>query len=787
MNRFQEDLGFMKRATIAVLISCACIGLVQSVLAQKTVIPLAVEDALSQKVFPAYMPISLSPDAQWIGYTLQNLRNRTTIEGTKYQFFSPTGVSHRCTGGEVWLTNTKTNETVLLDPINATSSWAPVWSPDGNYLAFYSDSGGTAHLWVWEKASRKARQVSDAIIRPFSPLHVPRWTNNSKKIVTRILPYGTTIEDGEKAVAAAINQSKTFEQDTKTTVTVFDAAEQQGKAAGSDYISAQPADLALIDIATGAVRTIAKGFRPSAYWISPDGQNLAFTHNKGYEAPNTSQSVYDLVVVSLDSVSEPRIVASNVRQEFGFNVSWSPDSKLLSYTTSGVKADGECFLIPINGGEPRPAAVAAHPNFGSSFRPALWDATGRFLYFLTAQGALWKVSVAGGQSAEVAHISNRTVLDIVWTSGKSSFWSRDGGRSLVLTTRDTEDKQVGFYEVNLNTGNVTRLIEQNKNYGFPINYTIDFSADGQSLVYIAEDAAHPADIWISDATFSNPRQVTLTSLQFEHYQFGKSRLVEWRSVDGQKLKGTLLLPAGYKQGERYPLIVYPYPTSTGSNYLNRFGIQGAGAENMQLFATRGYAVFFPDNVIHEGTTMKDLAKSILPGVDKVVEMGVADNDRTGVMGHSWGGYTVLSLIVQTTRFKAAIMRAGYGNIISMYGAMGKNGSPRGQALYEKDAGHLGLGGTLWQFRDRYVENSPVFYLDKVETPLLIIHGSSDIDAAVHLADETFVDLRRLGKKVVYARYGGEAHNEISWGYANQVDYVNRIINWFDSHLKVTSR
>jgi dipeptidyl aminopeptidase/acylaminoacyl peptidase len=94
-----------------------------------------------------------------------------------------------------------------------------------------------------------------------------------------------------------------------------------------------------------------------------------------------------------------------------------------------------------------------------------------------------------------------------------------------------------------------------------------------------------------------------------------------------------------------------------------------------------------------------------------------------------------------------------------------------------------MGGTPWEYRNRYIENSPFYYLDHVETPLLLIHGSEDPAVPSILSDQTFVGLRRLGKEVEYARYEGEGHNESGWGYANQLDYINRVIAWFDDHLK----
>ena len=179
--------------------------------------------------------------------------------------------------------------------------------------------------------------------------------------------------------------------------------------------------------------------------------------------------------------------------------------------------------------------------------------------------------------------------------------------------------------------------------------------------------------------------------------------------------------------------------------------------------------------------MVDLMKTIMPGVEKAVDLGIADPERVGLMGHSYGGYSVFSLAVQTTRFKAAVAIDGIADIVGLYGQMSLDGQAYGQSSPEH--GQFLLGGTLWSNRDRYIENSPIFYLDRVKTPMLIVHGSEDSGAAAFQADGVFVDLRRLGKEVTYAKYMGEDHVPTYWSYPNQIDFLNRIIEWFDVHLK----
>jgi dipeptidyl aminopeptidase/acylaminoacyl peptidase len=138
----------------------------------------------------------------------------------------------------------------------------------------------------------------------------------------------------------------------------------------------------------------------------------------------------------------------------------------------------------------------------------------------------------------------------------------------------------------------------------------------------------------------------------------------------------------------------------------------------------------------------------------------------------------MSLLVQTKRFKAAVESAGFSDLIADYGQMRSDGTAYGMLL---ETGQGLMGGTPWQYRERYIQNSPFFYFDRIETPLLMIHGAEDPFVQAYLADQVFVGLRRLGKEVEYAKYGGEAHWLTS--YENQVDAWSRIISWFDRFLK----
>lgn len=416
---------------------------------------------------------------------------------------------------------------------------------------------------------------------------------------------------------------------------------------------------------------------------------------------------------------------------------------------------------------------------GQGPKPPLWDGTND-IYFIN-NGALWRASVADGKAAEVGSVRDRRITKLI-ASSADRLWTTKGGTSTVVVTRDDFEKQDGFYEVDLKTGGGPKLLEQGQCYtcsGVVPPFAV--TADGRQVMYFTEDDRNDEDLWIGDAMFRSPRRLTRLNPGFDPAKMGTTRLIGWLGDDGERLHGALLLPPDYEEGKRYPLIVWVYGGELLSNQLHEFGMAGSGPFNMQLFATRGYAVLLPDAPQHRGTPMADLAKAVLPGVNKVVEMGIADPDGLGIAGHSYGGYSVLSLAVQTTRFKAAVEMDGPGDLVGAYGAMNKNGTAFETSVEEEGQGLM--GGTPWQVRDKYIENSPFFYLDNLTTPLLIVHGTQDTAVAPFLGDQLFVGLRRLGKEVEYAKYDGEGHSPLEWSRANQRDLCNRVIAWFDKYLK----
>lgn len=737
---------------------------------------LRVEDVVATHSFAEFQPITFSPDGKVVVYAAQDNRKRIAIS---LEDSLRTGVSWAGIGTDIFAVQTTTGEVTSLTGGGNNEELS--LSPDGRYLAFLSDRDGSgqAKLWILEVATGKMRKVSDVVVRTTEI----QWLPNSREVLLTALPADLTpAQFAQRMSGNAPRAASAGPEDNVAgaTVRVYRPAPAGQEGSNKpDYgpwnLDAYIRDLVLVDVYSGKARTVDHGHRIATYALAPDGSHVAITVPKGFEKAGSQQILFDLDVFSLGTAGF-KVLASDVRlRSDGSTFSWSPDSLRLVYQTGGVEATGDCYLVGLKDSAAKNITNLESPT--KTGTTPFWDADGRHIYFLH-HDAVWITSPERDKATLLAKIPGHHIVELVTRNGVVFSLA---GRALVLLTYDNELKQSGFYKVDQQTGESAKLLQENKSYAaHSQNRVVTASPDGKLLAFFSEDAQHGQELWLTSPDFANVRRLTHINPQLDEYQMGTAQLIGWRSLDGEQLRGALLLPAGYTKGRSYPLIVCVYGGASQSSNLVQFGL-GCGAVNMQLFATRGYAVLLPDAPQHLGTPMLDLAKTVLSGVDKVVDMGIADPSRLGVMGHSYGGYSVLSLIVQTKRFKAAMAADGFGDIMAFYGQMSKDGSAFGQSVAE--SGQALMGGTPWQFPQRYTENSPVFYLDRVETPLLIAHGTADETVAPFLGDEVFVGLRRLGKEVEYAKYEGEEHSPLYWSYVNQLDYCNRVIAWFDKYLK----
>jgi dipeptidyl aminopeptidase/acylaminoacyl peptidase len=344
---------------------------------------------------------------------------------------------------------------------------------------------------------------------------------------------------------------------------------------------------------------------------------------------------------------------------------------------------------------------------------------------------------------------------------------------LLLRAENEWTRDSGFYRVRLDGGQPENLIMAARNFGSPIK-----AKNADVLVLTASTFNEFPDLLVTGPDFKELKKVSNANPQKAGLFWGTAELVRFKNADGVPLSGVLIKPENFDPGKKYPMLVYIYERL--SQNLHHFVDPKPGHSlNVSYCASNGYLVFLPDIVYTVGYPGQSALKCVLPGIQAVVDRGYVDEKAIGIQGHSWGGYQVCYLVTQTNRFKAAAAGAPVANMTSAYdGIRWGPGLPR-QWQYERSQSRI--GGSLWQYPMRFVENSPLFMADRVRTPLLMLHNDQDDAVPWYQGIEYFLALRRLGKEVYLFNYNGEPHGLRK--RANQKDYARRLQQFFDYHLK----
>jgi dipeptidyl aminopeptidase/acylaminoacyl peptidase len=313
------------------------------------------------------------------------------------------------------------------------------------------------------------------------------------------------------------------------------------------------------------------------------------------------------------------------------------------------------------------------------------------------------------------------------------------------------------------------------------------------FLYTKENYQSPPDLYVSKDTIPlfdvrNTRvdawgfdEIKLSSInpQQKNYLWGNAELFKWKAYTGKINEGILYKPENFDPKKKYPMICYFYETHSDQLHAYQAPSPTPSRLNISFFVSRGYIVFSPD--IHYGTghPAKDCYDHVVSGARALVKAGFVDSTRIGIQGQSWGGIQVAQLITMTKLFKAAWAGAPVANMTSAYGGIRWESGLNRQFQYEKSQSRL--GATLWQKPNLYIENSPLFHLPKVQTPLVIMANDADGAVPWYQGIELFTGMRRLGKKVWMLNYNGEAHNLVE--RRNRKDIQIREQQFFDWLLK----
>ena len=279
-------------------------------------------------------------------------------------------------------------------------------------------------------------------------------------------------------------------------------------------------------------------------------------------------------------------------------------------------------------------------------------------------------------------------------------------------------------------------------------------------------------------TVAQTTRISDVNPQQKEVRWGTNELVTWRAMDGQMLQGILFKPEGFDATKQYPMVTYFYE-SLSDGLHSYVAPGGRNTINPTMYTSLGYLVFFPDIAYQEGYPGQSALKSIVPGIQALIARGYVDPKRVGTAGQSWGGYQTAYMITQTNIFAAAFAGAPVANMTSAYGGIRWESGVARAFQYEKTQSRI--GGSMWQFPLRFIENSPLFFTDRIETPVLIM--SNDADGAVpwYQGIEWFVALKRFGKEAYLLNYNNDGHNPRK--RANQKDVDRRMQEFFGHHLK----
>ena len=298
-------------------------------------------------------------------------------------------------------------------------------------------------------------------------------------------------------------------------------------------------------------------------------------------------------------------------------------------------------------------------------------------------------------------------------------------------------------------------------------------------MYTKENFELFPDLWLSDMSFRKPIRITNANPQQSDFNWGTAELIKWTTLDGKVVEGVIYKPADFDPNRKYPMIVNFYEKNSSTLYSYRTPEAHRSTIDYHMYTSNGYVVFNPDIYYKEGYPGESAYNCIMPGISAILNMGFADKSKIGAQGHSWGGYQVAYLATRTSLFAAIESGAPVVNMFSAYGGIRWGTGHNRSFQYEHEQSRIGK--TPWESPLRYIENSPIFSMDKVTTPILIMANDKDGHVPWYQGIEYFTSLKRLQKPVWLLNYSGEVH----WPQKmeNKIDFQKRMMQFFNHYLK----
>jgi dipeptidyl aminopeptidase/acylaminoacyl peptidase len=700
--------------------------------------------------------LDITEDGARLALSVRKLEDNATTDHRR--FGDPTYVAPAMVNVLVYDTRTGASARVFTQLMNVRQA---AWSRDGARLALLTTTESAEQLpvttaWIWDAVGRTLTEV-------------PRKTSIATNSELSWLPDGSKLVIALRDIADDRAAQATFKKIVDGPVIVHTS-----KDTFLDWDALRRSDrlrsLAELDPRTGEPRALLPKAKMTDYRVSRDGSFITFREDA------TEKTDYDVISGTQNHLKLARAGATKTLVDAKTlkttTPRWSDDGTVFAFAEKG-----EVFVQTVNDDKPRSLTPKPEKSEATSSATEKTDkdepesfSAGPFSrdntrVVLTSRKGWYVASVASGTRERVFTLDEKN--EDLNPRASVLGWTPDGA-ALLVTYSEPNRWDRGVMRLDLQTKQLTPVVKDSNLY-----QNVRYSHDGSTVVYSMSDGDRPAEIYVADANFRNRRKLTDLNPWIASKSLPASELVSYRDADGKTLYGVLRYPVNYQRGQKYPTVFEIYETF----FDNGFNARAA------FLANHGYAVFHPSVNLVVGRPGESWAKGVTAAANKLIDMGVADPDRLGVHGTSYGGYATVLLLTETERFKAAINISGKVNMVSFY-----TDSPRlgVRNTHAPEKSQDRIGGTLWEYPERYLEHSAIMRADRIKTPLLNITGDQDPNVPASQSREIYYALRRLGRDVEWVRYANGGHRPPN-SVSESVDFETRILRWYDKYLKAETR
>ena len=692
------------------------------------------EDMLAVRTFAGGQPIVAASTGRWIAYVLTDNDDEWNVQEPR-----PTGHVHvqALGAGRPGPPRALTS--------GAVHSALPVWSPDGRRLAFIREEKGQGRAVVWDAERDQVTPAGDLFTA--RAYLAPQWDPSGQALIVAV--------PGAGAPAPSYRVRSVKNSDARIPGDQF-------------FTDERTATLTAIDVASG----VATALTPApvmlrSFRLSPTGRQVLYVSPVPETLGVIGKEQNDTFVLPIDLAAGARPGVARKLTERG-RFAWSPDGARLTFSKGGrlvtLPAEGggeatlwvESFTLAVS--EPvwspdasRFAALVADPSVTD---PEL-EVVGPGMY-TTAQPYMdVHVVAADGTSKNLTSGITDQMSDLAWSPDGASLFFR-------AVNNTTYDETVYHYSVADHT--LVPMVRGQESYG-------RLTAVTGGVVSAVEDATHPIDLWLFGPTGQRTR-ITDLNPQLARFRFSAPQMFYFHSADGDRLGALLYKPAGMGSNDKVPVITWVYEKMTPA--MHRFDARD------QMFISHGFAMLMPNVRIKVGRTADSYEACVVPAVNAVREMGVTTG-KFAIWGHSFGAYATSNLITRTDIFTAAVSGATPPELFRNW-ASGRDRDSR-----NIETGQARIGGSPFEFPERYLSQSAFFHLHQVHTPVLILHGEKDLTILFGEGEMMFYALRQLGKTAEFVAYANGDHSLSRHSRADALDVNRRILEWFDRYLKPAAR